>query len=289
MAKAKDAAPDFVVPKGTRPPEIPAERLIKPRQALPYRMMVNSDDHYPIVDKYYEAALFAFARDWKPDTWLHGGDRYDLWSISTHEKEPERIYNGPGSVLQEEFDSAQDSWKEICRIAEHVHFLPGNHENRIQRLIKANMGLFGLRSFDWHKLADIPEKVRIYNYGDVPEIGGISFEHGDRIGGRMGCLHAADWVLNKRAVNTIFGHTHRVETRYRVDRRGSLIFAHNLGHGSDTKLQKYAGPNPNWQHGFAAIEFYTVGGKPRFAFHPIVVVDGRFMFGGKLYDGRKWQ
>lgn len=292
MDKTK-AGTSMIRPRGTRPPEVPAERHARARQPLPVRAISISDDHWPIVDKYWEAALMAFAKDWKPDTWIHAGDRYDAWSLSMHEKEPERWLE-KGGRIQEEFDSAVENWQEICRISKHVHFLPGNHENRIARLIKANAGLLGLRAFGWHKLADIPEQVKIHPYGSILEVGGISWEHGDRIFGKFGGLHAAHKVLNTRYTHTIFGHTHRVETQYRTARdpatgRSRTFVAHNQGHGSDVSKQTYAGPFPNWQQGFTAIEWWTEAGRPRFSIHPIVVIDGRFAFGGKVYDGRKWQ
>lgn len=287
-SKRKGSPPSLVRPPGTRPPEVPPDHSVKTRYPVPVRLIADGDLHYPIHDPRVTAAKMAFARDFQPDCWVNVGDLYDFWSASSHDKEPER-WLAPGGRLQEEFDSAQDYWKEVCSIARDVHFIPGNHENRLQRLVLANPGLFRLRAFDWQRLAEIPEKVNVHNYGAYLEVGGITFEHGDRMGGRFGVIHAAQWAVVNRQRNTIFGHTHRHQMVHRTKSDGSTIFALNQGHGSDVSKQKYAGPMPDWQHGFTAVEFWTEGGKPRFSVHPIVVVNGRFSFGGKIYDGRKNQ
>lgn len=195
----------LIRPPGTKPPEIPADYKVKVKYPTPVRMIVNGDNHYPIQDKYVEAAKFAFARDFKPDCWVDVGDLYDCWSTSTHDKEPERWLE-PGGRLQEEFDSAKDYWKTVCQISKDIHYIPGNHENRISRLIMANPGLFGLRIFDWKKLAEIPDKVHVHNYGAYLEIGGITMEHGEFTKGRFGVAHPAHWAIVNRQRNTIFGH-----------------------------------------------------------------------------------
>lgn len=276
----------LIRPAGTRPVEIPPDYQVKEKFPTPVRMICDGDLHYPIHDPRVTAAKFKFAQDFKPDAWVNLGDLYDFWPISAHEKHPERWLE-KGGRLQEEFDSATDYWDEVTRIAKHVHFIPGNHENRLQRLIMANPGLFKLRAFDWVRLADIPASVNVHDYGAFLEIGGITFEHGDRLGGRFGVVLAAQWALVNRGRNTIFGHTHRSELKYRTKSDGNIIFAANQGHGSDVSKQKYAGPVPNWQHGFTAIEFWTEGGQPRFTVHPITIVNGRFSFGGRVYDGSK--
>lgn len=284
--------PKIKYPPGTKPPAIPDDAQAF-EQEIPERLIIQSDDHHPIQDRAYEAALFAFARDWKPDVWVHAGDRYDLWSLSRFEKEPDRWLE-PGGRLQEEFDSANQSWNEMVRISRRVHFIKGNHENRLEKLVAANPGLFRLAAFDWHRLADIPHQVQIHKYGTILNVGGIHVEHGDRIGGKFGVKHAAEWVLtNVPGISSAFGHTHRLETKYRttLDPDGGLrtFVAHNLGHGSDVSKQAYAGLRPNWQHGFLAVEFFRVAGKVRYTPHPVPVIDGKFSIGGRLYDGHACQ
>lgn len=283
--------PKLVIPPGSRPPEIPPDAFAEASHPTPVRMICDSDLHYPIDDPYVTAAKLAFARDFRPDVWVNVGDTYDCWSVSRHEKEAEK-WTEPGARLQEEFDSAHDYWREVTSIARNVHFIPGNHERRLAALVNANQGLFGLRALEWGALAGIPSSVQIHPYGTQLEIGGCTFEHGDRISGNFGAIHLSYLALAKRVTCVVFGHSHRVDTRYRTFRRDGevkTIVAHNQGHGSDVSKQTYAGPCPDWQHGFSALEWFSVGGRPQFTLHPIVLVRGRFSFGGTVYDGHACQ
>ncbi len=282
--------PRIVYPPGTRAPEpAPASNAT---DALPRSILCDGDNHYPCADPVVEAAKLAFARDVKPGAWINVGDAYDCWLISRFDKEPDRLFSGPAR-LQEEFDAARPYWREVCAISPRVHLILGNHENRLQKLLAANLGLFGLRSLDWPVMADLPSAVQVHPYGTRLRVGSITFEHGDRIGGRFGVLHPAHWLLTNRGNrNTVFGHTHRAETKFRTvyDETGEphTYMAVNAGHSSDASKQNYQ-PEANWQTAFVYIECWTEAGKPRFTLHLIPVINGRFSWGGKVYDGRKWQ
>jgi predicted phosphodiesterase len=278
----------LILPPGLKPPALPAIPVKTHKLPAPVRMLVTGDWHYPIVDSYYENAIMKFASDWKADLHVDLGDRYDLYSVSSFEQEPTRT-KSYGGRLQEEFDAAVDNWKELCSISKNVAFILGNHENRLSRLISHNAGLFGLKALQWENIAGIPKKVKIYPYGTILNVGGISIHHGDTIGGKFGVKNPADWALSNLCESTIFGHFHQSQTIYRTIRRnGELknIVACAQGHGSILSKQTYV-RNPTWSHGATAVEYWTEGGKPRFTVHPIVVVKGRFMFSGKVYDGHK--
>lgn len=300
-APANDAAPDsvaeeepeepekLVLPRGTKPPEdVPDHNVTD--ESLPRFLLCDGDVHHPIQDPHVEAAKLAFARDLKPATWVSIGDTYDCWLISRHDKEPDRLFDGPAR-LQQEFDSAQPYWREVCSISERVHYILGNHENRLQRLVGANPGLFGLRALEWGSIAGLPDKVQVHRYGARLRIGTMTFVHGDRLGGKFGVVHLAHWMLaNHGNRNVVFGHHHRQEMKCRTvfDEHGQPhdYVAIAQGHGSLVSEQKYVS-EPNWQHGFTVIEFWTEAGRPRFTAHPIYVVGGKFSFNGRIYDGRK--
>lgn len=258
--------------------------------SLPARMTCDGDNHYPIHDPYVEAAKLKFMQDFRPEAHLNVGDLLDFWPLSQHEKEPERWFTPGESQLQDEIDAAKPYWREVRRVTSgRVGWLLGNHENRLRRFIGANLGLFRLKAFDWERLAELPAGVQVIPYGSQVRVGALRFEHGDKLGGRMGVKNPAVWLLdNKGNRNTIFGHHHRCEVKHRTvfdeDGEPHQYVAIAQGHSSDVKKQRYI-YEPNWQHGFTAIEFWTRGGRPRFTAHPIVVVAGRFSWGGKVYDG----
>jgi predicted phosphodiesterase len=290
-----DPAPiEFVIPKEAKPPEIPVDSSAIDKSENPKSVLYLSDVHVPIHDERALAAVIAFARDRKPEVIVVAGDFWDCWLISSHDKEADRLFD-PGARLQEEFDIGRPILRALCDVAQRVHFIPGNHENRISRLIKANPGLFGLRALEWKTLADMPDGVTVHQYGTRLRVGLVNFVHGDRLGGgRFGPpKHAASWVLdNQGNRSVVFGHTHRLEQRFKTvwdeSGRPHQYVAINGGHLSDVSRQKYVN-EPNWQHGCVFFDGWSVAGKPRVTPHLLPIVDGRFSFDGRVYDGNKNQ
>lgn len=283
--------PGFVIPQGIIPTHKEAEQAVEAYSGkLPRRVICDSDNHYPIACKHVEAAKLKFAQDVKPDLWLNCGDLFDFWGISRHDKEAAKWFGGKARQ-QEEFDSARPYTKEVCRVSDEVILIPGNHERRLYSLINANPSFFGLKAFEWHTLAGLPEKYKVLKYGARLRVGAMTFEHGDQIGGRFGVASPPTWLLtNKGNKNTIFGHFHRSESKHKTvfDEDGNQhdYIAIAQGHGSIVNEQTYI-REPSWQHSFTYIEMWQDKGKPRFTAHQIVITNGQFMFGGKLYDGRR--
>lgn len=256
---------------------------------LPRRITSDGDNHYRWHDPYVETAKLKFIQDVRPDTHVSVGDQYDFWHFSRFDK-PAAKSLAPDSLLQAEFDAAQTYWKTIDGVCSNVYYILGNHENRLQKLINANLGFFGLRVLDWPTLAGLPAQVKVIDYGKRLRIGGVTWEHGDRIGGRFGVMHPSHWLLTQKGDrNTIFGHTHRVECKYRkVWDEGinpHVYGAWNQGHGSDERAAWDWQPEAGWQHGFTYVEMETTAGKPSFTVHQIVIVDGKFHFNGRVYSG----
>lgn len=253
------------------------------------RIICDGDNHYPVHDPKVQRAKLKFAADIKPDVWVNVGDHYDFFSVSKYDKEPDRR-----ETLQDEFDSSVSYWEDVCDVTKgDVHYLQGNHEHRLERLIRDMPGLHNLRGLALGKLADLPSRVKWRAYGEDLRLGRLLFMHGDNVGGRFGVASPASWVLsNMPGINVVFGHFHRSEVKLRTARDpdgGARTFvACAQGHGSDVRKAKYDKrcPYQDWQHGFTYIETYRVDGKERFQIHPIVIVDGRFAWNGRVYDGR---
>lgn len=257
-------------------------------------IIVDGDNHYPIANHREAAAKIAFARDVGATAWVNVGDLIDCWFISRHAKEASRLFGGYGPRLQEEIDSARPYVEAMCGLVKEAHLILGNHENRQMRLINENPGLHHLRVLGWTKMLEYPSNFTVHPYGtrlrayDAP----LDFIHGDRV--PMGVKSKAAWVLaNLGNRSTIFGHGHHVEqaTRTFYDEAGEPIIhgAYQQGHGSIVSEQTYV-TEPNWQSSFTYIEFWKDDhGKSRFSVHPILFIDGRFSWNGRVYDGRKWQ
>jgi predicted phosphodiesterase len=278
-------APEFSIPKVAL-----AKRLPKPSELIlpwsgppPASMIVDSDNHFPWHDKRMQAAKLKFAQDIRPDFWFRIGDHYDFTGLSRFDKDPKAT-----RYLQQEFDSSQEDWTEVCRVSKRQEFLLGNHEDRLYRTIMANAGFFGLRALeDWHVFAEIPRSVVIRPYGTQRQVGLLWGSHGDEVKGQNPCYTA---MAHRDARVQVFGHTHRLAAYYRTRRNedGKVVIreAWNTGHGSDLDVAaRWAGAMPNWQHGFLFVEHYRDRGAWKIQVHPIKVEGGSFMFRGKVYRG----
>lgn len=268
-------------------------RLNQVIKDVPKSLLVTGDLHYGITDKRVEAVRVAFLRDVQPDLCLDVGDFWDFWSVSQYPKSPEQLRQIEAQ-LQFEFDDAQPYVNAVCSVAKTFHLIQGNHEHRITRLTHREPGLHGLRALELHRLAELPEKCKVHPYGTRLHCGPLSFEHGDAV--PRGVRHPAAWMLSNRKRNVISGHVHYCsqasQTTYDEYGRPELRMAWTQGAGLDFSKQEYQA-DPNWQHGFTYIEFYRANGSSnapwRFNVYPIVVVDGKFSFGGRVYDAKKWQ
>ena len=286
---AAPEAPRCDVPRESRPPDpAPPESLYVRNGTGPASVFSDGDNHYGQHDPIVEAAKLAWLRDVRPAVHVNVGDQYDAFGLSRYEKPASRSLSH-ASTLMAELRSAEGYWRAVSEICGESHLILGNHERRMEALVNANPALFGL--LDWSRLAGLPATVRVHPYGSRVRIGALTWEHGDRIGGRFGVLHSSHWLLaNKGHRSTIYGHTHRIESRLKTVYDENLAphtyGAWGQGHGSSVAAAWQWCPDPNWQHGFAYVEAYTVAGAPRFTVHQLAVVDGRFSWGGKVYDGR---
>jgi len=278
------------IPPAARAPDPPpAESLYIHSGDVPRLVFSDGDNHYGTRDRVVENAKLAWLRDVRPDVHVNVGDQYDAFGISRYEKPASRSLSHESTLLAE-FREARDYWKTIAEVCRESHFILGNHERRLEALVNANPALFGL--LDWGRLAELPPVVSVHGHGSRIRIGAVSWEHGDRVGGRFGVLHPSYWLLsNKGHRSTVFGHTHRIECRlktvYDENQEPHIHGAWNQGHGSSVPDAWRWCPDANWQHGWTCIEMFTVAGKARFSVHQIVVIDGRFSWHGKIYDGRK--
>ena len=271
-------------------PEPRATTVMFPERGI----FCDGDNHYPISDPVVEAAKVAFLRDVKPTTWVNVGDLIDCWFISRYTKEASRLFGQYGARLQEEIDSARPYVETVCGVVSEAHYILGNHEHRQGKLISENPGLHGLRALGWKAMLEYPANLQVHPYGTRLKAGEapLDFIHGDTI--PMGVKNKPLWILaNKGNRSTIFGHSHHKAeaTRTFYDEHGEPIIhgAYEQGHGSIVSEQTYVS-EPNWQPSFNYIEFWRdEHQKVRFSVHPILIIDGRFAWNGRVYDGRKWQ
>ena len=257
-------------------------------------ILITSDHHYPVHDKRCESAVAAFARDIRPDRWIFNGDVLDCWWMSRHQKEARRLFApDSGPRLVDELDAFRPLGQLACDVSRWVDIGEGNHEARVRAHINEHPALFRLPGLTWSAMMDLGRaNVSFHGTHYRLWLDSLSVVHGDRIGGRFGVKHACDWVLSNTGRTTVFGHTHRVASLYRATPRAhgpglTPLLAINGGHLCATEEAHDWCPDPAWTHGFVAVEFYTTAGVRHYTAHPIAIIDGRFSFAGRVYDGRR--
>lgn len=82
------------------------------------------------------------------------------------------------------------------------------------------------------------------------------------------------------------GHTHRLNSKYLTNRKAPYVWL-ELGCTRLTEQVEYfpTGKIADWQNGFVTVYFYKEGDKVRFYAEPHIIIEGRCMFNGVLYNG----
>jgi hypothetical protein len=178
--------------------------------------------------------------EYKPDVIVHIGDHWDMPSLSS--------YAGPlekeGARIADDIEAGNDAMQRLFlpqqketqrRIDKHrkqwkpeIHILRGNHEDRIDRAVKANPQLEGIVSM---RQLHTPERATVHPYLEMVEIDGITYSHyfanshsGRPIGGSV------ENRLNK--IGRTFVQGHEQGFLYGVKQFPGSITRHGLVAGS---------------------------------------------------------
>lgn len=261
-------------------------KIFRWRGAPPRRVVVDSDNHYGHHDESYERVKLAVAKDFRPEAWLNLGDHYDCEAISRFDKDPRRALLG----LQSEIDASARYWRTVAGMVDTVAFLLGNHEDRLRKTLATVPGISDVRALDWHSLAGLPSRVRVYPAGALVQVGAVWGEHGDAVRSLGG--NPAAWALRARSVPTVlFGHHHRPSYAFvrELGHDGAVVTreAYGLGYGARDGALDYAGPVPPWPQSFALVEHFRDGPTWRSRVEVVRVEDGVTSWRGRVYRAGK--
>lgn len=210
-------------------------------------VMSVSDMHYPYQDKRAMEIFLKNVQKRRPKRVIVNGDAIDNYLLSDHDHDPDRS----GATLQEECDSIRPDLKEICRWAAEVHYIMGNHEERMYRLIKDVPALYAARALEFKKLAELPAKVQVYPYLTKLKVGKLYFHHGQIANSRT-----AKATYDKFRRSMVVGHAHRADTYIQTD--AMSLESHIVivqGTMCDIKQARYV-DHPAWTTGFMDAEFW---------------------------------
>jgi predicted phosphodiesterase len=237
----------------------------------------------PLHDSKAIKAMLAFAKDFKPDTVVLGGDILDCGAIS-HWND-----NKPGATegmrLAKDAQVARDllvkpleatmSKGKVKKI-----FIGGNHEAWIDDLLEKQPGLEGL--IDPATLLGLNDSWKILPQGEIYRLSPhLVVCHGDQV---KGGEHVAKAAVTNFQTSIRFGHHHT----YQAYTATSPIYQELPRTGVAvpclcTKDQKYGEGRPNkWAQGFLYGYIHSDG-----TFHDSVaiIVNGKTTINGKTYCG----
>lgn len=234
----------------------------------------------PTHDLTAVAAMMAFVKDFKPHVFVLGGDQLNCGPVShwLHGK-PRRVEN---LRLKDEMDLLdQRVMRPVDAIADTKIWLTGNHSVWIDTFLDANPGLEGLiEPKNYLNLAT--RNWRIFSQGEIYKLGKLHLIHGDVVKG----ANPAKKLVEKYRRNIRCGDKHRWEvytdvTAYDRSDFHTGVIVPAMAKVNHAYLKN--GPS-NHQQGFL---YGWVAPDGTFTDHVMTIVNGRFIWNGKIYDGRK--
>ena len=244
------------------------------------------DRHDPHIDRVAEAAIYQFTKQWKPDYDLHIGDCLDLsgisrWTTSNYVAQyEEKVIDGLISL-----GAHFNTLFKINPKGKKVWII-GNHDARLDAFVEQNPSWRGIcddilgliRVYGKCKRADEIEIVRLDDFEDDYSIGKMHFAHGF-----SSCKHVAAKHVEEYDESITFDHTHTMQM-HSTTKRNSPRQGYCIGHIISREGRKYLkGRASRWVTGFAFMEYDRQSGE--FTQHLLPIVNGRFRFAGKTYDG----
>lgn len=254
---------------------------IPANKTKPYKThLVISDVHIPHHDQPSVNSVLRLMDDIKFDGLVINGDFLDYGCIShwTQNKrktlEMARLKNDyiQGNALLDALDSKLPK-------GARKEFLYGNHEVWCNDLLESMPSLEGLIEPD--VLLHLKERgYNITPYNDFIQLGKLQITHGIYAGTNPVKKH-----LDSCKVNILFGHTHTIGMMLSSSIAREIAFsAYNIGCLCNLAPDYMRGQPHGWSHGFGIVHVYPNG---YFEVVLIRIIDGKFIYNGKIYNGNK--
>src|SRR3990167_5039961 len=222
----------------------------------------------------------AFAADFKPHTWIHGGDMLDCGAISHHTKGKPGQTEGLRLLADAEEGHALfiKPVEDLVPKSGKLIYITGNHERFLDDLTDEMPSLEGIIS--------LPKLLKLNRWQVIPQggyvnLGKLTFVHGDQLSGGE---HVAKAAVAAYERSIRFGHFHTAQQftktspiSYKLAKTGQAVPC------LCTKLPSYGKGRPNkWVQGFC---FGYISADGTFTDYVPLIIDGKFAHGGKIYKG----
>jgi hypothetical protein len=242
----------------------------------------NKNKHkVPLHNEKAINCMLEFARDFKPDIWIEGGDNLDCGPVSHWLKNKQKS--------KKDLDLSAD-----CELYEKLVLGPinsiksiktkkwsiGNHEDWLNDVIEENPGLEGILS--WKHMMPELKSWDIVEQGGYVALGKhLRFIHGDTL---TGTTNVTNNAAQKYKNSIRFGHFHsfQIATRYNPFDSSDVDTAIMVP-GLCSKNPNYLNGKPSsWLNGFLYGYLEDDG-----TFHDYVpiIINGKAIINGKKYMG----
>lgn len=239
-----------------------------------HQTFVLSDMHIPFQDDETIRNVFDCIVDNQPKYIVLLGDILDCYSISRFLKHPDRFRN-----LQDEINIFYKMMRELKKELPNtdIHYVLGNHENRLEKLVLENSGLYGLKNLQPRQVFRLDE-LGIHYHKTKVVIDDFIYYHGDVVRKDSSYSAKAEYVGHD-SNSGISGHTHRAGSYYKTYAKKVGFWLEN---GCLCKLEPDYLNDPdkaNWQHCINIIDSYDGVNQGT----QIIINNHKFSYNGKLY------
>lgn len=211
-----------------------------------YKIAVGGDMHVPYHDPNVIALFCKVLKWWKPDKTILNGDLNDFEGISRFDKDPRRKTTAQGEIDQTKRELFVPVRQAVGNA--DVEVVPGNHDNRFEKLLWQYPDLFSIRATTLPELwelerFDIGYASHAIRFGDDLEV-----THGVKVSTESG--YSVTGELRKRhwGVSVLMNHIHRLGY---VNTRVGRGWRHGLENGCMCDLEPSYMTDANWAHGFS--------------------------------------
>lgn len=210
------------------------------------KILFIPDTHVPFHDKRAFLLACKIARSFRPDWLVVLGDFADFYSVSKHDRSPDRRH-----LLIEEVDAVKEALDELSAAARCKRriYVSGNHEFRFDRYIKTKApDLFGLTSCE--EILGLEERGwQWVPYHDYVRIGKLMVTHDTGACGMN--AHRRSLASAGSGKSAVIGHTHRMSYEVKHNSDGSMVTAAMFGWLGDAKQIDYTHKTRtnDWVHG----------------------------------------
>ena len=236
------------------------------------RVLFVPDCHHPFHNVKAWRLMLKAARVFKPHILVVLGDFGDCYSISFHDKDPDRK-----NIFEWELGEINKGLDELDALgAKTKHFVAGNHEHRLDRFLRTQAPpLYSMMRIE--KLLRLKERGWAYTpYQRSIKIGKLHVTHDEG--------NAGDRAHEKARAsfegNTVIGHTHRAAVSYRGNASGRSHVGAMFGWLGDVEQIDYVHRvrAQQWQLGFG-VGYLLRNGVVHLQAVPII--DGTCVVNGK--------